>query len=170
MDPFTLNLALTFLTMGPARCELHELEEVLPGLLVLLPIHSGLQALSTPARKAQSHQVAHLINYFVLERMVTDDAPYSRTSSMSSTAPPSALTLAGAKMDSEALTSARFACIDQLRQLLLNRPEIVVQLYELLLDALLYQPSSSKTMPPPGLSQAGQERLLGGTTSTRAKD
>jgi hypothetical protein len=68
-DPFTLNLALAFLSMGITRCDLLELEHMLPRLLVLLPIHSGLQALTTPAQKSLSHQVAHLI-LFVLERML----------------------------------------------------------------------------------------------------
>jgi proteasome component ECM29 len=57
VDPFTINLTLAFLNLGLPRCTLAEAESLLPGLLVLVGSHSGLQSQTTPARKAQSHQI-----------------------------------------------------------------------------------------------------------------
>ena len=50
--------------------------------------------------------------------------------------------------------------MEQARRLCKENQEVTSAVFDLLLDVLLYQPSSSKNMPPHGLSQSGHERLL----------
>ena len=149
INPFTLNLALTFLTLGVPRAESVQVVMLLPGMLVVLVAHSGLPSLVSPSRKLQASQVAHLV-LRVLERLLVEESTPS-SKAPSSTAPSYAQVM------------------DQVRQLLASNSAVAQSLYELLLDSLLYQSSSSPTMPPPGLSQAGNERLRVGT-STTARD
>jgi proteasome component ECM29 len=160
VDPFTLNLALAFLTLGLPRCAKDETEALLPGLLLLLPVHSGIDSLQSGARKSQSHQLAHLI-LAVLERVVMED---DRLPSVKSLMPPSLYTLAGNIMDKgpSSIHSTSLTVMDSVREIC-QQEIVAAALYELLLDALMYQPSPSKTMPPAGLSQAGHERLIAGT-------
>ena len=162
VDPFTLNLSFAFLNLGLPRCSKDETEALLPGLLILLPVHSGIDSLQSGARKSQSHQLAHLI-LAVLERVVMED---DRLPSVKSLMPPSLSTLAGSNMDKGSSSSPNHSTsptvMDSVREIC-QQEMVASSLYELLLDALLYQPSPSKSMPPAGLSQAGHERLITGT-------
>jgi proteasome component ECM29 len=164
VDPFTINLTLAFLNLGLPRCTLEEAESLLPGLLVLVGNHSGLQSQTTPARKAQSHQVSHLL-LRVVERMVQEERQ-----SLQTVMAPSASTLSGAKIQEPSTTSTADGNIkDEARRLCRDDETIASAVYDLFLDVILYQPSPSKTMPPPGLSQAGHERLISGM-SQKATD
>jgi proteasome component ECM29 len=163
VDPFTINLTLAFLNLGMPRCTLEEAESLLPGLLVLVGAHSGLQSQTTPARKAQSHQVSHLL-LRVVERMVQEERQ-----SLQTVTAPSVSTLSGAKVEQPPDATAHGNIMDQARRLCRDDETIASSVYDLFLDVVLYQPSPSKTMPPPGLSQAGHERLIAGM-SQRATD
>ena len=155
VDPFTMNLTLAFLNLGLPRCL--SVDSLLPGLLVLVGAHSGLSSLTSPARKAQSHQISHLL-LRVVERMVQEERQSSQLS-----IPPSQSTLSGTKVKSD--YTASNTVMGQARELCGNEA-IASAVFDLFLDALLYQPSPSKTMPPPGLSQAGHERLIAGSSTT----
>ena len=62
VDAFTLNLSLAFLTLGLSRCTTEEVGALLPGLMQLLGVHRmGVASLTSPARKSQHNQIAHLI-------------------------------------------------------------------------------------------------------------
>ena len=157
VDPFTLNLALAFLTLGLPRCTRDETGAVLPGLLLILPVHSGIDSLQSAARKTQSQQVIHLI-LLSLERIATDDELKPSVKTM---LPSTLSTLSGTKMEQDSTHENTVSTnMDQVREIVQQQEHVAAALYDLLLDALLYQPSASATMPPPGLSQAGHERLI----------
>lgn len=162
VDPFTINLTLAFLNLGLPRCTLSEAESLLPGLLVLVGTHFGLPSQSTPASKAQSHQVSHLL-LRVVERIVQEERQSFSTSDA-----PSLSTLSRAKVQ-ESSTFTGGTVMDEARRLCRDNETIASAVYDLFLDVILYQPSPSKTMPPPGLSQAGHERLVAGI-SQKATD
>lgn len=146
INPFTLNLALTFLTLGVPRAALEDAGSLLPGMLVVLAAHSGLSSLSSPSRKVQANQVAHLVlrllGRFVVESTQAESTHASKNNTSSS------------------------EVIDQVRGMLACNQGVAQSLYDLLLDVLLYQSSPSPNMPPPGLSQAGNDRLRAGSSST----
>lgn len=160
INPFTLNLALAFLTLGVPRASLEEASGLLPGMLVVLAAHSGLSSLRSPSLKVQANQVAHLV-LRLLERLVTENTQISHPSS----APPHVGTFTGNNPAAKANPPCS-QVIDQIRDLLAADPAVAQSLYDLLLDVLLYQSSPSPTMPPPGLSQAGNDRLRTGTSVT----
>jgi len=163
VDVFTMNLTLTFLNLGVSRCSYENVESLLPGLLVLLGTHSGLASQTSASLKSQSHQVSHLF-LKVMERMVTEERASLQVSS-----PPSSSTLAGGKVADSTLLPVASYVIDkdtpknvmkEARRLCSENNSIASAVFDLYMDVILYQPSSSKTMPPPGLSQVGHERLL----------
>ena len=162
VDPYTINLTLAFLNLGLPRCTLSEAESLLPGFLVLVGAHSGIQSQTSPARKAQSHQVCHLF-LRVVERIVQEDRQSFSTSDT-----PSLSTLSRAKVR-ESTAYVGSTVMDEARRLCRDNETIASAVYDLLLDVILYQPSPSKTMPPPGLSQSGHERLVAGI-SQKATD
>ena len=157
VNAFTLNLALAFLTLGIPRCR-ESVVNLLPGLLVVLGHHSGVGTLKSPATKLQSSQIAHLV-LRVLERIVLDEPQQA------------VLQRQKRKADNndDETTKSSVAALEKVRLLLQSSSEISQALFDLLLDALLYQTSTSPTMPPSGLSQSGHERLRVGTSDT-AKD
>jgi proteasome component ECM29 len=129
VDVFTMNLALTFLNLGVTRCLYEHVDALLPGLLLLLATHSGVASQASASLKSQSHQVAHLL-LKVMERMVTEEGVQ---------------------------TNANQTVLEQARRLCSDNEAVASALFDLCMDVVLYQPSSSQTMPPPGLSQAGHE-------------
>jgi proteasome component ECM29 len=146
VDAFTINLALTFLTTGLPRCETAELEEMLPGLLECQTF--SYQTLASPSLRSQAHQLAHLL-LRCIERLVREDKSSLLRAGSDAAGKPRSRT--------EKITAAREVCR--------TRPETAATVYDLLLDVLLYQPVSGN-IPPAGLSQAGQERLRVGHSST----
>lgn len=162
VDVFTMNLTLTFLNLGVARCSYHQVESLLPGLLVLRgSTCSSFSTEQSTSQKSQAHQIAHLL-LKVMERLVTEERVSAQVSS-----PPSSSTLTGNKVSGNKSTVSGSTSnnnnnniMDTARRLCSERDEIASSVFDLCMDVLLYQPSSSTTMPPPGLSQAGHELLL----------
>jgi len=145
IDPFTLNLALTFLTLGIPRCDVvEEIPILLHGILVVFTSHTGVSSLAFESRKLQASQVAHLVLQ-ILERITETEVSTSQKR----------------KKESTAITAINLA-----RKLLSTQPLVSQALFDLLLDVLLYQPTTSKSIPPSGLSQAGHERLIRGSSTT----
>eukprot|EP00548_Thalassiothrix_antarctica_P004698 CAMPEP_0194143786 /NCGR_PEP_ID=MMETSP0152-20130528/12891_1 /TAXON_ID=1049557 /ORGANISM="Thalassiothrix antarctica, Strain L6-D1" /LENGTH=321 /DNA_ID=CAMNT_0038843337 /DNA_START=190 /DNA_END=1151 /DNA_ORIENTATION=- len=150
IDPFTLNLALAFLTLGVPRCEIKQVQVLLPGMLVVLSNHAGISSLKSNSRKLQASQVAHLL-LRILERVVLDELePMNNTSSASH------------------LPVASPTAVDDVRKVIVVQPLVSQVLYDLILDSLLYQPMNSRDIPPLGLSQAGHKRLTMGASTTHS--
>lgn len=187
VDPFTLNLALAFLTLGVPRCSTRiEVEAMLPDLLVLTGYYSGLGAIRTAAKKMQSHQVAHLL-LRAIEWLVKDDHSLrnnkhmpnygagaspnhkkTKTTTTKTTATaPTASSTAPATETPEEQTTAK-SSMELARDVCQLDPRAAGAVFDLLLDGLLYQ-TVSGNVPPSGLSQAGHERLRQGN-STTARD
>ena len=164
VDPFTLNLSLSFLTLGLPRCPAEEVEALLPGLMALVGAHSGdgVGSIQSAARRNQNHQCAHLLLRAV-EVVVTG----SRTvrDGMSAPSQPPSSSLAGHKATATSEISGNNEYIASVRRVC-NDGFTGAAIYDLFMDALLYQPtagsSGSGSLPCPGLSQSGFERLLGG--------
>ena len=156
VNSFTLNLSLAFLTLAVPRAELRHVEVLLPGMLVVLAAHSGLPSLRSPARKLQATQVAHLV-LRLSERLVIEDHNPSYQQNL-----PSSISSSTDFKTPALAKSPSSDVMDQVRQLVASNRAVSQSLYDLLLDTLLYQSSSSATMPPPGLSQSGNDRLRTG--------
>jgi len=81
-DSFSLNLSLTFLTLAIPRCTSSELEDLLPGFLILHACYEQRVRTSTSAAssmgvslesmKKQWHQISHLL-LRTLDRIVTEE-------------------------------------------------------------------------------------------------
>jgi len=177
VDAFTLNLSLAFLTLGLPRCTAQEVEALLPGLLQLLGVHRTCEAsLVSPARTSQHNQIAHLVLRSV-EAIVAGNrkaglglaraaaanrrtASTTRAAASSSTNGPSP---PSPPSSPPSTSSARLVCSNG------SDETTGAAVYDLLLDVLLYQPTAANSnIPPPGLSQAGHERLLSGASATAA--
>ena len=101
------------------------------------------------ARQSQAQQVVHLL-LRVMERLQEPVAA----------APKQTSTTNGRDATSTS------TIVDEARTVCRENDAIGAAVYDLLLDVLLCQPSASKSMPPPGLSQAGHERLMAGSSYT----
>ena len=158
-DPFTLNLSLAFLALGLPRCKTRkEIEELLPGLLVLMGQHSGLAAKRTAAKKSQSHQVAHLLLRAV-EWLVRDENSLASTTKYGIKPPRKKGSM---EEDTENINNDY---MNLARQVLCRDSRAAAATFDLFIDSLLYQ-TVNGNVPPNGLSQAGHERLKAGTSST----
>ena len=152
VHPMTTHLTLAFLTLGVPRCDKSELYNLLPSLLACQRVR-----LDSPAQRSQFHQLAHLL-LTCMERLVKESAP--RLSIATRSSEQTAVELPAATVSSLALA----------RKLLQEQSQIAGTVFDLLLDVLLYTPTAniSSTLPPEGLSQAGNERLRhGASTSER---
>lgn len=156
VDAFTLNLSLAFLTLGLPRCTTEEVEALLPGLMQLLGVHRmGVASLTSPARKSQHNQIAHLILRSV-EAVVVGNRKAGQRSNIAKGKTPS-------NVREQHLHTARVVCSNA------DDMETGAAVYDLLLDVLLNQPTAANSnIPPPGMSQAGHERLLSGASTTAA--
>ena len=168
INPFTLNLSLTFLTIGVPRCPVDQLEIMLPGLLAMLGVHSSLASLQSDSRKKQSFQVAHLVLRAV-EGIVVGNRKVANKAFSSTITPPSA-SLSGAKSsdvsaaaENESDAGEKENPLEIVRKLCSENEAIGAVAYDLLLDVLLYQ-NTVGNIPPPGLSQIGKERLASGNS------
>jgi proteasome component ECM29 len=158
VDPFTLNLALAFITLGIPRCSTREdVEALLPSLLVLVGQFSGLASIRTPAKRMQSHQVGHLL-LRAIEWLVQDDNKLAQSTYSTLKATSKSLKKDDSlEKESDNMTVARAV---------LDRDESAAgAVWDFLLDGILYQPVAGD-VPPNGLSQAGHERLKSGNSST----
>ncbi|CAB9497586.1 associated protein ECM29 homolog [Seminavis robusta] len=154
VDPFTLNLALAFLTLGLPRSSTHnEVEALLPSLLALVGHYSGLAAIRTPAKKMQSNQVGHLLLRSI-EWMVEDENKLSKSPLLGMNK--SRKTQNEPAKDTS-MTLARKVCEQDQR--------VAGAVFDLLLDGILYQ-TVAGNVPPNGLSQAGHERLKSGSSTS----
>jgi proteasome component ECM29 len=208
VDAFTLNLGLAFLSLGLRRCPMDEVLNMLPHLLSLLGAHSVLckTAIATQeqviSRQSQFHQVSHL-TLRAIQRLVAEKQPVPASNSSSpskatttSAAPTSTTpskTTSTAEEDSKlpmigeevmsSLDRARVLCslassVDSSSSSTYNPKNVGAALYELLLDVLLYQPTTKTTVtsreelqrlangpPPAGLGSEGHKRLITGAAS-----
>ena len=171
MDPFTVNLSLTFLTIGVPRNSTIEKEMLLPGLLILLGTHTTIENMSFPSRKNQIFQIAHLI-LRCIEGIVIDN----RKGRKHGLTRPSSTSLSGSKRQASPDDDNNIAVVtdqdnndnglEEARKLCSSNPEISIAIYDLLLDVLLYQTTAvENTLPPPGLSTFGKERLCSGSST-----
>ena len=81
-DSFSLNLSLTFLTLAIPRCTSSELEDLLPGFLILHACYeqrvrtststASFTGASLESMKKQWHQISHLL-LRTLDRIVTEE-------------------------------------------------------------------------------------------------
>jgi proteasome component ECM29 len=178
IDPFTLNLSLTFLTLGLSRCSSSEQwEGLLPGLLVLHGTFSALapeKLLQSPSTKSQWHQVTHLL-VRTMDYILQDEEKGLQASSSSSSFVPNS----SKRLKPSETTTTTTTTTDATTSIVVDEPLLVARnllahdertagaCYELLLDLLLYQTTpSNSSVPPPGMSQAGHVRLKSGTSET----
>ena len=171
IDPFTINLSLAFLTLGIPRCLKPELESLLPGLLSIVGAHSGIDSYKNMARKNQSSQVGHML-LRALEAVVTGDSnidPMRQQKQYNSDTQQSNEN--DKQLDAKSMQDKN-DFITKMRHICSSQQSTAAAIYDLFLDILLYQPSSSNlngtagALPPLGLSQTGFERLAMGTSTT----
>jgi hypothetical protein len=160
--------------MGLPRCTIEEVETLLPELISLFGAHSsnsGIDALLSPVRKMQHNQCAHL----VLRALETVVMGNGRTG----TRPPSTRTATGHVPPKAPLGSKSTPVADKMtdvREGYLREARRVCRdsvagaaVFELVLDALLFQPvAGNSNLPPPGLSEAGHKRLISGASTAAA--
>jgi len=164
-DPFTLNLALAFLTLGVPRVQ--DATALLPGLLILRADTAGLAALSSANTRSQAHQLAHLLLRCLV--LVTTSAVQNQKvlrtgSTVSSTTTPTPSTDSPPSLSSLSLTSDPLVLA---RTILVASDAAAAALYDLSLDIVLYTGTApTSTIPPNGLSQAAHECLRGGNSVT----
>jgi len=155
VNPFSLNLSITFLTIGLPRCSAHELKIIFPALLSILGVYYNEKSILSASRKTQLYQISHLvlrcIEGIIKSRKIVKQASLSDSKSSSV-----AIAKESNEMDvSEFLQQAKDLCSEN--------EKVGAALYDLLLDVLLYQTSSSSDksdLPPAGLSQFGKDRLI----------
>jgi proteasome component ECM29 len=160
INPFTLNLSLTFLTIGVPRCSKDQLEAILPGLLACLGAHSTFASLKSISRKNQVFQITHLV-LRTIEGVVVGGRKTATKTSSSTTSPN---TISGEE-ESEMNTNKKENYLEMVRQICSQDDVIGRVVYDLFLDVMLYQSGNeSATLPPPGLSSFGKERLSCGNS------
>lgn len=166
VNPFTLNLSLAFLAIGVPRCSETELKLILPDLIILHGFYAA-RAVATTSTTVRSHwhQISHLL-IKALELIITEyhqeqgnAAKKPKLSNSTASATPSQILSAsnGTPVSNNPTVSSN-GSMDDILEVLDNDSIAQSALYDLLLDMLLYQ-STTGGVPPPGCSQAGQERL-----------
>ena len=181
IDPFTLNLALTFLTIGVPRSSTVDKENMLPGLLILIGSHMNLQNLSKVSSKNQLFQMSHLIlrvvegivNGYREKKGVRNHHHHRKDGHNPQSA---SLSLAGTKRqassdkdDNEKNNdeSSIESSLEKARIVCFSNSSVSAALYDLLLDVLMYQTSATmgSNLPSPGSSTMGKERLCSGAST-----
>lgn len=187
VDPFTLNLSLAFLTLGIPRCSMDDLEELLPGLMVLHGHFSSLspdKLIQSPSTKLQWHQVTHLLFRTMESIMMKEENSQSSSNTKSNTTPSTFLnsTSSNKRLKSSSSSEAPFdednkagkttakeeeEPITRARKLLARDETTASACYDIVLDLLLYQTTpANSNVPPPGMSEASHVRLKGGASET----
>ncbi|KAL3920061.1 MAG: hypothetical protein SGILL_003448 [Bacillariaceae sp.] len=179
MDSFSLNLSLTFLTLTVPRCSVGELEQILPGLLVLHAAYEqkvdaelsngDASTTTTSSTKKQWHQVSHLL-LSTLERLIAEEEASMKEQQTKKNANKRIKTSPEEKKQEkeEPDEPQQPSGLEKARQVILNNPSVAASTYDLLLDALLYS-TQVGNVPPGGLSSVGWERLKDGY-SEKEKD
>lgn len=171
VNAFTVNLSLTFLTLGMNRCTPVECSTLLPELLEFLEslvtsnqtnsqgngsAAVSLDSLIDPSRKMRHAQTYHLI-LRCLEKLSHNPLESA------------AARRAMKSESSDGVTSSTTVHVSSLaktKELLLSRPIIAAALYDLFLDVFLYAPVSvSSSLIPNGMSTFGYQMLIGGAAS-----
>ena len=177
INPFTLNLSLTFMTIGMPRCPVEELERMLPGLVAVLDKHSSLDGYSdsvvSVAKKNQAFQVAHLVLRAVEGLVVYRSKKRKAKTNDGSESDKKDKDKDDGIQEEKEEKEAQYHPMDVLRGMCRHNNSISATLYDLFLDVLLYQSSNTNTqtgtgtnLPPPGLSQIGTDRLVAGNSVT----
>ena len=155
LNPFTLNLSLAFLTIGLPRCTPEDNESLFPGLVIIMGSHSPDGAfVNSTARKCQCFQISHL-----LLRAIQSIVSASRNSLITKNKEKLEKSIKDglSQQHNDFIREAKLACR--------NNPKTRDAVYQLLMDVLLFQPSvQGSSLPPPGLSQFSNERLLSGAS------
>jgi proteasome component ECM29 len=165
VDPFTLNLTLAFLTLGLPRCTKDQLQEFLPGLLVLVGYHSGkVETLLSVSLKSQWHQLTHLLLKAMESIMALEEEQMKKTPSSANKKQKQQSSTTDTTETSSTTTIAKDEdALELTRRVLQQDTRAAGACYNLLLDVLLYQTvAGNSNVPPGGLSQAAHERLKGG--------
>jgi proteasome component ECM29 len=169
VNPFTLNLSLAFLALGIPRCSETELKLLLPDLIILHGFYAS-RAIDNSSVTSRSHwhQFSHLLLTsldLIMEYHEREQEKASKKlklSNSTTTATPSRLlstiTASDKSSDSEFNDNSNKTYMDEIYRVLTKDLVAAAALYDLMLDGLLYQ-STTGGVPPPGCSQAGQERL-----------
>lgn len=173
IDPFTVNLSLTFLTIGVPRSTTEENERLMAGLSTLLGEHTTITNISSLLRKNQIFQIAHLFLRAVESVVNTNNGNNNRLRernqmSSSSKTPPSSLSGTKRQAGIENQDDHELTGIEKVRKLCGSNSAISAAVYDLLLDVLLYQTTASAAgngLPPPGLSSFGKDRLCSGAST-----
>lgn len=159
VNPFSLNLSITFLTIGLPRCPANELKIIFSALLSVLGVYYNEKSISSASRKMQLYQISHLVLRCI--EGIMRSRKMTRYSSISDSTP-SSIVIPTEKNEidvSDFLLQAKALCK--------GNENVSVAIYDLLLDVLLYQTintSDKSDLPPAGLSQFGKERLLSGNS------
>lgn len=166
IDPFTLNLSLSFLTLGISRYnennieEKEELIDLLYGFLIVLGSYNGdvyYNDKMNKAKQTQFYQISHLVLRCIelLVNNTTTPTSNNTANTNTKTVPSSYLII------EEKMNTVRILCN--------TNSNISSALYNLLLDGLLYTNTTSSntntntTTPSFGLSKNGYNRLQSGT-------
>jgi proteasome component ECM29 len=180
-DAFSLNLSLAFLTLAIPRCSSDDLEEILPGLLVLHAAYekrvdqelllatstgTGMSEATTSnntsSTQKQWHQVSHLL-LRTLERIIVEEEAAMKEQ-RSNNNNKRMKTASEEKKDASSADDP-LSGLDRARQLILQDSSVAASTYDLILDALLYT-TQAGNVPPGGLSSVGWQRLKDGNSST----
>lgn len=166
LDPYTINLSLTFLTIGIPRSTKDEKEILLPGLLCLLGEHTKFKSLSSVSSKNQINQIAHL-TLRTVEGVVVGSRKKKNTNNDSSPLLLPSASLAGTKRRASVQNQQKNNHLEKARRLCSTNPLISAAIYDLLMDVLLCQSSAvlGGNLPPPGLSTFGKDRLNSGPST-----
>ena len=161
VNPFSLNLSITFLTIGLPRCPANELKIIFAALLSVLGVYYNEKSIASASRKMQLYQISHLVLRCI--EGIMRSRKMTRQSSISDSTPSSIVI----PTERNEIDVPDFLL--QAKALCKSNENVSVALYDLLLDVLLYQTiitSDKSDLPPAGLSQFGKERLLSGNSIT----
>ena len=154
-SPLIWNFGLTFLTMGMPRYTTTS-DEVYPMLPLLIELTAQknlqLSSITNPMIRKQGHQLAHLLLRAIPLLLLVPDQNSNKEEE---------------KQQGQDSNQRNEMYLEETRKLL-GDSKVAAPIFDLLLDVLLYQPTTG-SIPPPGVAQLGQERLKGGN-STIEKD
>ncbi|KAL7580750.1 hypothetical protein ACA910_001033 [Epithemia clementina (nom. ined.)] len=169
VDALTKNLALTFLTVGVPRCP--DAMPLIPGLLVCLHHERQRRATASTTTTPATTAVATLTLLLLQSLMTVSKTALFAVTKVKS--PASTESTGPSETDEPAKTMTTLVMKDKLemiRSFLQEQEGCAATLYELFLDVFLWTApptaTTSSTLPPPGLSQYGQESLQQAISST----
>ena len=169
LDALTKNLSLTFLTVGVPRCP--DPAPLIPPLLVCLHHEREQQFLKLRQQQRQQQSVASSTNASTTAATGTAATTLSTLILHCLVALGKTGGSVSKTLGASSSTPTAFEKLESIRYFLQQHDNCAAVLYELILDGLLWTPASTSmsSLPPPGISQHGQERLqqaIGATPST----